>query len=144
MLVAGPYVKQGAVISTPYNTINLIRTMEEVLGLPPMNLNDALAAPMADIFDTTTTTPKPWSFTAVPSAYLYGTKLPLPPKPAGMIVPKPAHNAKYWARVTKGMDFTDADRVDATDFNRILWKGTMGNRPYPQQKGAKQPNKGTE
>ena len=49
-LVAGAYVKQGAVVSTPYNTINLIRTMEEVLGLAPMNLNDALAAPMADIF----------------------------------------------------------------------------------------------
>ena len=38
---------------------------------------------------------------------------------------------KYWARVTKGMDFSDADRVDPADFNRILWKGMMGNRPYP-------------
>jgi DNA-binding beta-propeller fold protein YncE len=127
-LVAGAYVKQGAVISTPYNTINLIRTMEEVLGLPPMNLNDALAAPMADIFNTK---PSPWSFTAAPSAFLYNTKLLLPPKPAGMLVPKPTHNAKYWARVTKGMDFSDADLVDPTAFNRILWKGLMGNKPYP-------------
>jgi hypothetical protein len=31
----------------------------------------------------------------------------------------------------KGMDFTDADRVDADDFNLILWKGIMGNKPYP-------------
>jgi len=127
-LVVGAYVKQGAVVSTPYNTINFIRTMEEVLGLPPMNLNDALAAPMADIF---TTKPSPWSFTAAPSAYLYNTQLMLPPKPAGMIVPKPTHNAKYWARVTKGMDFTDADRVDPQLFNQILWKGMMGNQPYP-------------
>ena len=52
--VAGAYVKQGALVSTPYNTIDFVRTMEEVLGLPPMNLNDALARPMTDIFNTTT------------------------------------------------------------------------------------------
>ena len=92
--VAGAYVKQGAVISTQYNTIDFIRTMEEVLGLPPMNLNDALGRPMTDIFNTT---PSPWSFTATPSALLYNTQLPLPPRAAGLKVPKPAHNARYWA-----------------------------------------------
>jgi hypothetical protein len=127
-LVAGAYVKQGALVHTPYNTINFIRTMEEVLGLSPMNLNDAIAAPMADIFNMT---PSPWSFTAAPSAYLYNTQLLLPPAPVGMIVPKPTHNAKYWARVMKGMDFSDADLVDPAEFNRILWKGLMGNKPYP-------------
>jgi hypothetical protein len=126
--VAGAFVKQGKVVSTPYNTINFVRTMEEVLGLPPMNLNDALAAPMADIFNTT---PSSWSFTATPSALLYNTQLALPPQPTGMIVPKPTHNAKYWARVMKGMDFSDADLVDPAAFNRILWKGMMGNKPYP-------------
>ena len=132
-LVAGPYVKQGAVISTPYNTINLIRTMEEVLGLPPMNLNDALAAPMSDVFDATglmNGRPATWSFTAIPSAYLYNTQLLLPPKPAGLVAPKSKHNAKYWARVTRGMDFTDADRVDPAEFNHILWNGLMGNKPH--------------
>ncbi len=127
-LVAGAYVKRGAVISKPYNTINFIRTMEEVLGLPPMNLNDALAAPMADIFNTT---PSPWSFTASPSAYLYNTQLLLPAKPAGLVVPKTTHNAKYWARVMQGMDFSDADLVDPGEFNRVLWKGMMGGQPYP-------------
>jgi len=126
--VAGAYVKQGALVSSQYNTINFLRTIEEVLGLPPMNLNDALARPMADVFNTT---PSPWSFTAAPSALLYNTKLPLPPKPANLAVAKPAHDAKYWARVTKGMDFTTEDRLDPADFNRILWKGVMGNKPYP-------------
>jgi hypothetical protein len=93
-----------------------------------MNLNDALARPMADIFNTT---PSPWSFTAAPSAMLYNTSLPLPPKRAGLIVPKPARNAKYWARVTKGMDFSTEDRLDPLEFNRVLWKGMMGNQPYP-------------
>jgi hypothetical protein len=75
--------------------------------------------------------PSPWAFTATPSALLYNTKLLLPPKPAGLIVPKPTHNAKYWARVTKGMNFTDADLLNPGQFNRILWKGMMGNKPYP-------------
>jgi DNA-binding beta-propeller fold protein YncE len=126
--VAGAYVKQGVVVSTPYNTLDFIRTMEEVLGLPPMNLNDALARPMADIFNTT---PSNWSFTATPSTYLYATQLPLPPPSANLIVPKSTHNAKYWARVTKGMDFTAVDRIDSAVYNRILWKGLMGNKPYP-------------
>jgi len=126
--LAGAYVKQQAVVSKAYNTINFLRTMEEVLGLPPMNLNDALAAPMADIFNTT---PANWTFTATPSAYLYKTSLPLPPKAASLVVPKSTHDAKYWARVTRGMDFSDADRVDPVLYNRILWKGMMGGRPYP-------------
>jgi YVTN family beta-propeller protein len=126
--VAGAYVKQGALVSTQYNTLDWVRTIEEVLGLPPMNLNDALARPMTDIFNTS---PSPWTFTATPSAILYNTQLPLPPKAAGLMVPKPTHNAKYWARATKGMDFKDEDRVDPLDFNQILWKGLMGKKPYP-------------
>ena len=136
--VVGLYVRQGAVVRTQYTTLNFLRTIEEVLGIPEinaqnglppmMNLNDALARPMADIFNAT---PGTWSFTAAPSAMLYGTSLPLPPQPAGMIVPRPWHNAKYWARVTKGMNLSDADLVDGVSFNRVLWKGLMGNKPYP-------------
>jgi len=136
--VAGAYVKQGAVVSTPYTTINFIRTMEEVLNipslkaalnLPPMlNLNDASVAPMSDIFNPT---PGTWSFKATPAPILYNTSLPLPPQVTGMVVPRPSHNAKYWARATRGMDFSDADRVDDDLYNHILWKGMMGAKPYP-------------
>jgi DNA-binding beta-propeller fold protein YncE len=128
--VAGAYVKQGAVVSTQYNTIDFVRTMEEVLGVPPMNLNDALARPMADIFNTT---PRAWSFTAVPSPYLYGSDLApeLPAMSAGMVVPKSTHGAKYWAQVTRGMDFSSEDKFNFARYNRILWKGLMGNKPYP-------------
>ncbi len=126
--VAGAYVKQRTLVHTQYNTLDFLRTIEEVLGLPRMNLNDALARPMADIFNTT---PSDWGFTATPSAYLYNTSLPLPPKAAGLVVPKSTHNAKYWAQVTKAMDFSDADRIHSAVYNRILWKGMMGNKPYP-------------
>jgi hypothetical protein len=123
-------VKQGAVVSTQYNTINFLRTIEEVLGLQPMNLNDALAAPMADVF---TTQPQAWSFTASPSAYLYNTRLPLPPRPVGLVVPRPTQSAAYWTAVTRGMDFTSEDRFDFAAYNRILWKGLNGDQPYPDR-----------
>ncbi len=127
--VAGPYVKQGAVVSTAYNTVDFIRTMEEVLGVKQfLNLNDALGHPMADVF---TSIPQKWSFTAIPSTYLYATALPLPTAPTGMKIPKSTHDSVYWARVTKGLDFSDADRVDPFVYNRILWKGMMHNKPYP-------------
>jgi DNA-binding beta-propeller fold protein YncE len=124
--VVGAYVKQGVVVSTRYNTLDLVRTMEEVLGIPPMTLNDALATPMTDIFNTT---PSAWSFTATPAAILYCTNLPLPPPAQPCTDPTP--NAAYWARVTEGLDFTDADRLDGALYNRILWKGLMGDKPYP-------------
>lgn len=126
--VAGAYVKKGALVSTQYNTIDFLRTIEEVLGLPPMNLNDALAKPMADIFNKT---PSRWSFTAVPAAILYNSTLPLPPKKESMVVPKPTHDAEYWAKVTKGMDFTSEDKFNFAAYNAILWAGLMGSRHYP-------------
>ena len=142
--VIGPYVKQGAVVSTQYSTLNFLRTIEEVLGIPEinaqkglppmMNLNDALARPMTDIFNTT---PSAWSFTATPSALLYNTSLPLPARPTGVVVPKPPHDAGYWARVTKGMNFSAPDLVDGGAFNRILWKGLMGDKPYPARPTGK-------
>jgi DNA-binding beta-propeller fold protein YncE len=134
--VAGAYVKQGALVSTQYNTINFVRTIEEVLGLPPMNLNDALAQPMADIFNTT---PSTWSFTATVPASLCAKTIKLPPLtcPGGVVANKPTHTGEYWARATRGMDFTSEDRMDFAEYNRILWKGLMGNRPYPARPTGK-------
>lgn len=106
--------------------------MEEVIGLPPMNLNDALATPMSDIFNTI---PSPWSFTATPAAILYCTSLPLP-APA-LPCNNPTSDAAYSARGTKGMDFSDADRVDDDTFNHVLWRGMMGKRPYPAHPSGK-------
>ena len=44
---------------------------------------------------------------------------------------KPKHDAKYWAKVTAGFDFSDADRVPPDKFNRVLWNGLMGGKRYP-------------
>ncbi len=49
-LAASPYVKRGGVVSDRYDQLSLLRTVELVLGLDPINLNDALAVPMFGIF----------------------------------------------------------------------------------------------
>jgi hypothetical protein len=70
-------------------------------------------------------------YSATPAAMLYNSKLPLPNKAAGLKIPKPAHDAKYWARVTKGLDFSKEDRLDPEAYNRILWEGLKAGQVYP-------------
>jgi hypothetical protein len=52
-------------------------------------------------------------------------------------VPKPTHDASYWARATKGMDFSSEDRFDFAAYNRILWTGLMGDKAYPAKRSGK-------
>ncbi|HTA77249.1 MAG TPA: hypothetical protein VK791_08840, partial [bacterium] len=49
-LAAGPYVKRGELVSAQYDQLSLLRTIELILGLPPLNSGDALAVPMMGIF----------------------------------------------------------------------------------------------
>lgn len=126
--IAGPYVKQHAVVSERYTTVNMIRTIEEILGLKPLNLHDAHARPMSAAFDLKTAN---WSYTAQVPAILYSTKLPLPPAANGAPPVKPAHDAAYWSKAMKGFDFTAEDRLDTAAYNHILWKGLKGDAPYP-------------
>ncbi len=129
--IVGPYVKKNALVSTAYNTVDFLRTIEEVLGLQPLNLNDAVAVPMADVFDLKE---KAWSYTATASQLLTRTSLPLPPSIVknAAAAPKPTHDAAYWAEATKGMDFSAEDRFDFDQYNHVLWRGLMGDKPYPE------------
>jgi hypothetical protein len=42
----------------------------------------------------------------------------------------------YWDKVTSGFDFSEADRVPTAAFNRVLWRGLMGAKPYPALKNT--------
>jgi hypothetical protein len=129
--LVGPYVKQGTVVSTRYTTVNLLRTIEDVLGLEHLSLHDAGVRPMTDAFSMAQG--PNWTYKAVPSELLLASQLPIP-KPAGLGaigIWRPLHGAKWWARQTKGFTFSKEDLNDASAYNRVLWKGTMGNRPYP-------------
>lgn len=134
--VVGPYVKQHAVVSTRYTTVSMLRTIEAVLGLPPLGLNDALATPMTDIFDLGQ---KDWSFRARAADVLRTTKLPIP---ADRFVAKataanacPPRDAGWWAAAMRGQDFRTEDKLDTPRFNAALWRG-LADGPEPQARSG--------
>ncbi|WP_373652181.1 beta-propeller fold lactonase family protein [Schlesneria sp. DSM 10557] len=118
-----PYAKRGEVISTQYNTTSILRTMEQILGLPPMNQFDASATPMFDCFtETADLTP----FTAVPN------KVPLDqmnPKPNAIRNPILRDDAIESA----SLNFREIDKAPEDVLNRILWRSQKGTEvPYPE------------
>jgi hypothetical protein len=130
--VVGPYVKKGATVSTHYNTISVIATIERILGVNPIGIYDALAAPMSDLFDTTQSAS--WTFQATPSAYLNAAatgqyaalpRLDAETRNRALAMLKRTHDAAYWERVMKGQNFTREDALDVARFNRALWEGMM-------------------
>ncbi len=127
--VAGPYVKHGSVVHERYSTVNIVRTIEDVLGLGHLNLNDAYQRPMTDVFDLNQPV---WTYTSVMPAPI-ATEL-APPQQRGELLTTfhDAQSAAYWARQTHGFDWSVEDRVPAVPFNQILWKGLTGGRPYPK------------
>jgi DNA-binding beta-propeller fold protein YncE len=138
-LFAGAYVKQRAVVSKRFNTVTLLRTMEEVLGIKPLGLNDALQSPMTDVFSTQQAA---WNYKARVPGILRTTKLPLPAATAddktGAANVSPGHDAAYWAEKTKGFDFSAEDKLDSDSFNMVLWKGLKGDgQPYPSERDGR-------
>jgi len=128
--VIGPYVKRNAVVGTRYSQVNLLRTIEDILGTQHINLNTAYQKPMTDVFDITSS--PEWTYTAVASSVLSATSLDLAGvKVAEGPVMRPKQNADYWTKATKGFDFSDADRVPPALFNKVLWQGLMKGKPYP-------------
>jgi len=121
-MVISPYTKRGEVVSTFYSQINMVRTMENILGIPPMNQFDMLAEPMFDCFSET---PDFMPYKAEQN------KIPLDEinPPLESLTGK----RRYWAEKSLTQDLEDYDRIDEDTFNRIIWHATKGyNRPYPE------------
>jgi len=137
--VVGPYVKRGAVVSHPYSQVSALRTIEDILGTQHLNLNTAFQRPMTEVFDLKS---KEWHYTAEASTVLATTHLAGMLRDSGIRYTKgpkvtPKHDFRYWADATAGFDFSNADRVPTAEFNRVLWKGLMGDRPYPALTGRR-------
>jgi DNA-binding beta-propeller fold protein YncE len=96
-----------------YTTINLIRTMESLLGAPPMNANDSRAAVMAPLFSGPGTQP------AFAADYRN--------RDNGLLYEM---NSKEW-KEGANLDFSHADAADNTVLNRFLWQDRMGSAPMP-------------
>lgn len=121
--VVSPYTKRGKVVSTQYNQTSLLRTMELILGLPPMNQLDASATPMFDCF---TDKPDFTPFTAVTNNVPLDQMNPDPKKISDLLLRK---NAYASARLPLELP----DKCPEDQFNRILWHAMKGSQaPYPE------------
>ena len=120
-----PHAANGGafVDSRFYSTVSVVRTMETLLGLPPMNNNDALASMMGSLF-TGPGDQKP---------FVLDTKN----RDNGLIYMANSARA-VGARQSAKMDFSHADRADTRTLNVILWKDSMGNAAVPAQLLVKQ------
>jgi hypothetical protein len=113
-LVISPYTKRRNVDSTQYATVSMIRTLELILGLPPLSQYDAAARPMFESFtDKADLTPYTHEKARID---------------LNAINAKTAYGAERSAR----MDFSDYDRVDDFELNEILWRSIKGkDAPLP-------------
>ncbi|MFM7206478.1 MAG: alkaline phosphatase family protein [Planctomycetaceae bacterium] len=122
-LVASPFAKRGVTVSTPYNTTSILRTIGQILGLPPMNQFDASATPLADCF-TDTADLRP--FAALPAT------VPLDqmnPDPKAILDPL----LKAGAIISASMNFAEIDRAPEAALNRVLWHAMKGSAAeYPE------------
>jgi YVTN family beta-propeller protein len=121
-LCISPYTKRGKVISTQYNQNSVLRTIELILGLPPLSQFDLVATPMVDCF---TNKPDFIPFTALPN------NVPLDemnPK-VSSLKGKPL----YWAKKSMALPLDEADEAEDDEFNRIIWYAVKGyDVPYPK------------
>jgi YVTN family beta-propeller protein len=122
-MVISPYTKRKAVDSTCYNQTGMVKTIELILGLPPMTQLDLSATPMRGCF---TDKPDLTPYTAAKN------RIPLDEmnKPVKELKGK----AKEFALKSLELDFDVEDRADEDTLNRILWFSVKGNQPYPGDK----------
>lgn len=126
-LVLSPYSRLKTVKSTYYNQPSIVRTIEQILGLPPMNIQDAIASPMFDCFGTAADmTP----YTAVPNRIPIDEMNPQLSSLSG--------KALHFAKMSMRPEFAGVDAGNDDLLNRILWFAAKGNTPFPSRyAGAK-------
>jgi YVTN family beta-propeller protein len=119
-LVLSPYTRRRFVDHTNYAQPGMVKTIELILGLPPMNQLDLAATPMRGCFqDAPDVTP----YTCRPNNVPLDMMNPRLKKLKGA--------ALHWARRSLELDLTEADQADEDTLNRILWHAARGQAPYP-------------
>jgi hypothetical protein len=121
--VASPYTVRRRTVSSQYNQISLVRTLEQILGLPPMNQLDASVTPMFDCF---TDVPDYTPFESTPNRF-----------PLDKITPDPKKIADRRMRqdvvVSNRLPLNEPDRCPEDVLNRILWRAMKGaDAAYPE------------
>ena len=120
--VVSPYTKRHQVVSTQYNQTSLLRTIELMIGLPPMNQMDATATPMADCFtEVADFTP----FNAITNNIPLDQMNPEPKKISDPLLRRQAY-------ASARLPLQKADQCPEDVLNRILWHAMKGSQaPYP-------------
>ncbi|MBY0458671.1 MAG: hypothetical protein K2V38_15130, partial [Gemmataceae bacterium] len=113
-LVISPYTKRKHVDSTQYATVSMIRTMELILGLPPLSQYDAAARPMFNSFTD--------KADATPYKHL----------PAEIDLNAKNDKQSFGWQLSEKMDFSDYDKINDFELNYVLWHAVMGkDAPQP-------------
>ena len=107
-LVVSPYAKRGVVDNTLYSTSSMLRSMELLLGLPPMSQYDAAAVPMYASFST------------------QADLTPYDLLSAQVDLNEKNTEKSYGAQLSKRMDFGDVDLAPMHELNEVIWKSVKG------------------
>ena len=106
--VAGGFVKKNYVDHSMYTTSSILRTIELILGLPPMSQYDASAVPMWRCFNSVADHP------------------PFVVKPCQVDLNQINTEDSKYARISEQFDFSKEDRAPDQPFNEVIWKAVKG------------------
>ncbi len=119
--VISPFSHLQKTVHTNYNQVCMVRTIEQILGLPPMNIMDATALPMFNCFSNA---PKKTVYSSVKN------NVPLNEMNKSTVFLK--GKAKRFAEQSMLPEFAHIDGGNDDLLNRILWFASKGNTPYPK------------
>lgn len=110
--------RKNAVVNTRYDLPSVLRSMELIMGMEPLSINDAMATPMYDVF----------------------TSEPLNAEPVNAIVPavdllERNTSASPWAAQSSQLNFAKIDSVPQWQIDEILWKSVYGADSTPPPPG---------
>jgi DNA-binding beta-propeller fold protein YncE len=116
--VIGPYAKRGAIIHRRYDLVSVVRSMELIMGMKALSLNDALATPMYDVF-----TSRPLN------------SAPVDALPAAINLLARNTAAAPWAALSNRLLLGEVDAVPQGQLDAILWKSVHGAKSAPPPPG---------
>ena len=116
--VISPYAKQGAIIHRRYDLVSVVRSIELIIGMKPLSLNDALATPMYDAFSS-----RPLN------------SAPVDAIPAKVDLLERNTAAAPWAAVSNSLPLGRTDAVPQARLDAILWKSVHGAGSMPPPPG---------
>ncbi len=129
-MIISPYTRSASIIHTNYNQVSMVRTIEQILGIPPMNVMDATAMPMFDCFS--------------PKADITPYKSLKNEIPLDEMNPDLRNlkgTALHYAKRSMEPQFDGIDDGDEDLFNRILWFAAKGKAKYPSNSQTKSQNR---